>query len=99
MIDIDTISKLTQSQGHKIKGEGQICKFIKKCFDYLSWTNDWILTLRIHLISIDGMLKLTQGQGHMVKGQGQIHKFVKHLLLLYIMNQWLDTDDTYTQGW
>ena len=37
MIDINKILKLTQGQGHKVKGQGQICKFVKKtCFDYMS---------------------------------------------------------------
>ena len=48
------------------------------------------------MISINEMLKLTKGQGHKVKGQGQTCKFVKNFLQLYIMNQWLNTDDTYT---
>ena len=29
-IDIHEIKKLTQGQGHKVKGQGQICDFVKK---------------------------------------------------------------------
>ena len=72
MISIHEMLKFTQDQGHKIKGQGQICRFVKQiCFDYTIWIDDWILILFIHLKSIDGMLKLTQGQGHKVKGLGQ----------------------------
>ena len=42
---------------------------------------------------------LTQGQGHKVKGQGQICNFAKKKFLLYFMNKWFDTDDTYTNDW
>ena len=30
MIDINEMLKLTQSQGHKVKGKDQICNFVKK---------------------------------------------------------------------
>ena len=30
MISIDKMLKLYQGQGHKVKGEGQICSFLKK---------------------------------------------------------------------
>ena len=52
-----------------------------------------------HMIDINKILKLTLGQGHKVKGQGQICSFVKNLFWLYIMNQLLDIDDTYTHDW
>ena len=52
-----------------------------------------------HMIDINKILKLTLGQGHKVKGQGQICSFVKTLFWLYIMNQLLDIDDTYTHDW
>ena len=58
----------------------------KTCFDYISWTNDWILMMLIHITSIDKMLMLTKGQGHKVKGQGHIRNFVKNLFWLYIIN-------------
>ena len=48
------------------------------------------------IIDTDKMLKLTQVQGHKIKGQGQICEFVKILFQLYVMNQWLDFDVTYT---
>ena len=30
MIDIDKMLKLTQAQGRKVKGQGQICNFVDK---------------------------------------------------------------------
>ena len=30
MISIDKMLMLTQGQGHKVKGQGQICDFVKK---------------------------------------------------------------------
>ena len=30
MISIDKMLMLTQGQGHKVKGQGQICNFVKK---------------------------------------------------------------------
>ena len=59
MTSIDKMLKLTKGQGHKVKGQGQICDFEKNCFDYISWTKDWILIMLIHMISIDKMLMLT----------------------------------------
>ena len=32
MIDINEMLKLTKGHGHKIKGQGQICKFVKDLF-------------------------------------------------------------------
>ena len=32
MIDINETKKLTEGQGHKVKGQGQICNFTKKLF-------------------------------------------------------------------
>ena len=52
-----------------------------------------------HMNDVNKMLKLTLGQGHKVKGQGQLCSFVKTLLWLYVMNQLLDIDDTYTHDW
>ena len=89
---------LTQGQGHKVKGQGQICNFVKKtCFDYISWTNVWILLT--HMITIDEMLKLNQGQGYKVNGQGKICNFVNNLFQLCTTNQWLDIANTYTHDW
>ena len=71
---------LTQGQGHKVKGQGQIGNFVKKtCLGYMSGTNDCTLKMHIHMISIIEMLKLTKGQGHKVKGQGQIGNPTKKL--------------------
>ena len=37
MIDINDMLKFTLGQGHKVKGQGQICSFVKKTsFDYIS---------------------------------------------------------------
>ena len=30
MISIDKMLMMTQGQGHKVKGQGQICNFVKK---------------------------------------------------------------------
>ena len=30
MINIDDMLNLTKGQGHKVKGQGQICNFVKK---------------------------------------------------------------------
>ena len=70
MINIDKILKLTQGQGHKVKGQGQICKFVKNLFGYISWTNDWILMILAHMIDINKMLKLTLVQGRKIKTKG-----------------------------
>ena len=93
--------KVTQGQGQKVKGQCQCqtCNFVKNLFGYIPWTNDWIWMILAHMIDINEMLKLTLGQGHKVKGQGQICSFVKTLFWLYIMNQLLDMDDTYTHDW
>ena len=32
MIGIDEMLKLTKGQGHKVKGQGQICNYVKKLF-------------------------------------------------------------------
>ena len=72
MVDIDERIKLTQGQGHKVKGQGNICSYVKLLFSYKSWTDDSILMILTYLIDIDETLKLTQGQGHKVKGQGHI---------------------------
>ena len=48
--------KLTEGQGQKVKGQGQICNFTKKM-------------LFIHMIGFNATLKVTQGQGLKVKGQ------------------------------
>ena len=72
IIDIDETLKVTQSQGHKGKGQGHI-----GIFAYKSWTDWWILMILTYIIDIDETLNLTQGQGHKVKGQGHICIYVK----------------------
>ena len=85
MVDINEMLKLTLGQGHKVKGQGQICNFGKiRVFGYISSTNDYTLMMHIHRISIVEMLKLTEGQGQKVKGQGQTYKFVKKTCFDYI---------------
>ena len=32
MISIDKMLMLTQGQGHKVKGQGRICNFVKKTY-------------------------------------------------------------------
>ena len=91
---------MTQGQGHKAKGQGQTYTFVKNFFGYVPWTNDWIWIILAHMIDIDEMLKLIIGQGHKAKGQDQICSFVKkNLFWLYIMNELLDIDGTYTHDW
>ena len=58
-VDIYETKKLTQFQGQKIKGQGQICNFVEKIFDYTSETNDCILKILTNVIDINKMLKLT----------------------------------------
>ena len=82
IIDIDKTVKLTQGQGHKVKGQGHICNYVKLLFSYKSWTGNSILMIFTYLIDIDETLKLTQSQGHKVKGQGHICIYVKFLFRL-----------------
>ena len=79
MISINEMLKLIKGQGHKVKGQGQTCKFVKNLYGYIPRTNDWIWRILAHMIDINEMLMLTLGQGHKVKGQGQICSFVKNL--------------------
>ena len=58
-----------------------------------------MLMILTYITNIGKIFELTLGQGHKVKGQGQICSFVKTLFWLYIMNQLLDIDDTYTHDW
>ena len=53
MIDINEMLKLTQGQGHKVKGQGQICNYTKKIFGYKSLTADCILLIIEHMIDIN----------------------------------------------
>ena len=83
MISIDKMLMLTQGQGHKVKGQGQICNFVKirvLAIYHQPMIAHWWCA--IHRISIVNMLKLTKGQGQKVKGQGQTYKFVKKLVKL-----------------
>ena len=41
MIDINVMLKLTLGQGHKVKGQGQICSFVKTLFQ-LYIMNQWL---------------------------------------------------------
>jgi len=63
MISIVKMLKLTKGQGHKVKGKGQIYKFVKNLFGYIPWTNDLIWMILAHMIDINEMLKLTLGHG------------------------------------
>ena len=60
--------KLTQGQGHKVKGQGHICNYVKLLLSYKSWTDGFILMILTYLIDIDETLKSTQGQGQKIKG-------------------------------
>ena len=76
MIAIDDTLKLTQGQGHKVKGQGHICIY---AFFYKSWADEWILMVLILMIDNVETFKLTQGQGHKIKGQGHIRIYVRLL--------------------
>ena len=67
MISIVEMLKLTKGQGHKVKGQGQTCKFVKNVFGNISRTNDWIWMILANMIDMNEMLKLTLSQGHNVK--------------------------------
>ena len=41
MIDIIELLKLTLSQGYKVKGQGQICNYLKKNLFWLYIMNQW----------------------------------------------------------
>ena len=83
IIDIDWMLRLTEGQGHKVKGQGHIYVFMwNSCFDYKSWTDDSILMMFTYLIDIDETLKMTQGQGYKIKGQGHIRIYVTLLFRL-----------------
>ena len=73
MVYIDETFKLTQGQGHKVKGQVHICNYVKLLLSYKSWTGDCILMILTYLIDIDETSKLIQSQGHKVKGQGHIY--------------------------
>ena len=52
MVDINEMLKLTLGQGHKVKGQGQICSFVNSCFGYKSLTDDIILMILTYMIFI-----------------------------------------------
>ena len=79
-VDFDATLKVTKGQGHKVKGQGQICRYVKNNdLGYKSQTNDWIMVQLMHRVNNDATLKVTQDQGHKVKGQGQTCNYVKKL--------------------
>ena len=51
VIDIDETLKLTQGQGHKVKGQGHIGIYLKKCLGYNSSTYIWILMKLLVMVS------------------------------------------------
>ena len=66
MSKIEEMLKFTLVQGHRVKGQGQICEYAKKL--YLLYTmNQWFDIDDAHMIDINKMMKLTSGQGHKVK--------------------------------
>ena len=42
MIDINEMLKLTKGQGHKVKGQGHICDFVKKNLFWLYIMYQWL---------------------------------------------------------
>ena len=72
--------KVTWDQGHKVKGQGQMCCYVKdNGLGYKSWTIDWIVIKLMHRVNMDATLELTKGQGHQVKGQGHVCNYTKKL--------------------
>ena len=65
---------------------------------YISRNNNLILMTLEHMLDINQMVKLIEGQGQKIKGKDKIGSFVK-IIWLYIMNKWLNSDDTYTNDW
>ena len=53
MIDVDVTFKLTQDQGHEVKGQGQIKLFGKKGFVYKTRMGDLIWLKLRYMIDID----------------------------------------------
>ena len=45
IIDIDETVKLTQGQGHKVKGQGHICIYVKFFFQLLIITDESIMMI------------------------------------------------------
>ena len=41
IIDIDKVLKLTQGQGHKVKGHGHLCIYLNILFLGDTYTYDW----------------------------------------------------------
>ena len=64
-VDIDAILMVIKSQGHKVKGQGQKCSYMKKFGKYL------IFIQLIHMMDLNATFKVTLGKVHKVKGQGQ----------------------------
>ena len=64
---------MTKGQGHKVKGQCQICRYVKNNgLGYKSRTYDWIVVKLMYRVDIDATSEVTKGQGHKVNGQGQI---------------------------
>ena len=60
IISIDKMFMLTQGQGHKVKGQGHICRYVKiNNLGYKSRANDWIVIKLMHRVDIDATLKVT----------------------------------------
>ena len=53
MIDIDDTWKLTQGQGHGVKGQGQIGSYLKNCFVFKTRMDDSILMKLIYIVDVD----------------------------------------------
>ena len=58
-VNIDATLNMTQVQGHKVKGQGQIRNYVKNCLGYKSGTDDCIFIKFIHGIHIHATLKVT----------------------------------------
>ena len=73
MVDTNELLKFILGQGHKVKGQCQICSYVKNNgLGYKSRTYDWIVVKLMYRVDIDATLEVTKGQGHKVNGQGQI---------------------------
>ena len=58
-VDIDATLKVTQVQGHKVRGQGQIRNYVKNCLGFKSGTDDWVFIRLIHSIHVHASLKVT----------------------------------------
>ena len=93
-ISIINMLRLTLGQGHKVKGQGQLCKFVKTLFltvyhaplvVYWCYYQTWLIIIRCW--SWPKVRVTDHRQGHRSRSNIQ---FCKKMFLLYFMYKWLD---------